>query len=155
MTGEAIRTLGYVAWQWAWSIAPDSKCILWADRDGTVKLSNLETGEETLAWWPRGSIRVLSWSPDGGRVVYGTEQGEVGIVAFESLIPGPLVVTPFKGDERAHVGCPLCRTWFETSSAESLVSCRRCGGSLKLNPFTVDADWRPIAKAWRGYEQQG
>ena len=29
------------------------------------------------------------------------------------------------------------------------IPCARCGRSLKLNPFTIDADWHPIAKAWR------
>ena len=28
--------------------------------------------------------------------------------------------------------------------------CPKCSKPLKLNPFTINADWRPIARAWQG-----
>ncbi len=31
--------------------------------------------------------------------------------------------------------------------------CPSCGGELKINPFTIDADWRPVAAAWRPKER--
>jgi hypothetical protein len=29
------------------------------------------------------------------------------------------------------------------------LDCPKCGARLTLNPFTINADWRPIRKAWR------
>jgi hypothetical protein len=29
-----------------------------------------------------------------------------------------------------------------------VIPCPHCGESVKLNPFTNNADWRPIAAAW-------
>jgi hypothetical protein len=28
------------------------------------------------------------------------------------------------------------------------IDCPKCAERLKLNPFTINADWRPIARAW-------
>jgi hypothetical protein len=30
------------------------------------------------------------------------------------------------------------------------LACSRCGKPVKLNPFVIEADWRPVAAAWRG-----
>ena len=30
--------------------------------------------------------------------------------------------------------------------------CPNCGKPVKLNPFVVEADWRPVAAAWRPQE---
>ena len=74
---------------------------------------------------------------------------------------GPVIVTAWQLDLRRfipwkrrhtgwHFGCPLCRVWSEVpaSALGAAIPCTHCGASLKLNPFTVDADWRPIAAAW-------
>lgn len=67
---------------------------------------------------------------------------------------GPIIVTPWvsPGDGSHAIGCPLCREWSEVTPEDvgREVRCPKCGGALKLNPFTIGADWRPIAKAWRG-----
>lgn len=43
-------------------------------------------------------------------------------------------------------------TWSEipASALGTELPCPHCGKPIKLNPFTNHADWRPIAKAWRG-----
>ncbi len=30
------------------------------------------------------------------------------------------------------------------------VACPHCGKAVRLNPFVIEADWRPVAAAWRG-----
>jgi hypothetical protein len=52
---------------------------------------------------------------------------------------------------RLHFGCPLCRVWSEVAASAlgGVIPCPHCGGSVKLNPFTINADWRPIAAAWK------
>lgn len=50
------------------------------------------------------------------------------------------------------IGCPLCRMWSEVdaTSLGKETKCARCERKLKLNLFVISAEWRPIAKAWRG-----
>ena len=54
--------------------------------------------------------------------------------------------------EKFAVGCPLCRVWSDVpaSALGTELPCPNCSRRLKLNPFTIDGDWRPIAAAWRG-----
>ena len=51
-------------------------------------------------------------------------------------------------------GCILCRVWSEIpgSALGTELPCPNCGKMVKLNPFTIEADWRPVAAAWGGDE---
>jgi hypothetical protein len=35
------------------------------------------------------------------------------------------------------------------SALGAVIPCPHCGESVKLNPFTINADWRRIAAAWK------
>jgi hypothetical protein len=67
---------------------------------------------------------------------------------------GPIIVTPWvsPADGSHAIGCPLCREWSEVEpeAVGKEMGCPQCAGRLKLNPFTLKADWRPVAKAWKG-----
>ena len=69
----------------------------------------------------------------------------------------PIIVTAWVSptDHSHAIGCPLCRVWSEVpaSALGTELACPNCKGSLKMNPFTLDADWRPVAKAWSGVKQ--
>ena len=71
-----------------------------------------------------------------------------------NLTIGPIIVTAWAHpDDGSHaIGCPLCREWSEISPGDldKELPCPNCEGALKVNPFTIDSDWRPIAKAWWG-----
>ncbi len=47
-------------------------------------------------------------------------------------------------------GCPHCRVWSEVpaSSLGTDLPCPNCGKAVRLNPFVIEADWRPVAAAW-------
>lgn len=47
--------------------------------------------------------------------------------------------------------CPLCRMWSEVPGSVfgTELPCLHCSAQLKLNTFTINADWRPISEAWR------
>jgi len=64
--------------------------------------------------------------------------------------PGPQLTAAHRSPRTVHFGCPLCRLWSAApgSALGQELDCPRCGLRLKLNPFTIDADWRPIARAW-------
>ena len=67
---------------------------------------------------------------------------------------GPIIVTTWVSPEDGThaIGCPLCREWSEIppDQLDQVIDCPKCEGALKVNPFTLDADWRPVAAAWRG-----
>jgi hypothetical protein len=46
----------------------------------------------------------------------------------------------------------LCRVWSEVpeSSLGDELPCPNCGKTVELNPFTINADWWPVAAAWQG-----
>jgi hypothetical protein len=53
---------------------------------------------------------------------------------------------------RSSIGWILYRGWAEVSDSAlvSVVPCPDCGKAVKLNPLVINADWRPVAAAWRG-----
>jgi hypothetical protein len=67
--------------------------------------------------------------------------------------PGPPVLTAWHDDRGYAFGCthPNCRTWSEIpqSALGKEIACQHCGKPVKLNPFTIQGDWRPIARAWK------
>jgi len=66
----------------------------------------------------------------------------------------PLVITAWVSpvDQSHAAGCPLCRIWSEipATALGTEIECPQCKGPLKINPFTINLDWRPVAGAWRG-----
>ena len=52
--------------------------------------------------------------------------------------------------------CSCALQWFlarEDTLGQDL-DCPNCGKPVKLNPLTVNANWRPMAAAWRGYRHR-
>ena len=81
--------------------------------------------------------------------------GESGAPRTAGATPQPpLIVTAWvsPADQSHAVGCPLCRVWSEApaSALGTEIACPNCQGPLKVNSFTINSDWRPVAEAWRG-----
>ncbi|MDQ2976170.1 MAG: WD40 repeat domain-containing protein [Acidobacteriota bacterium] len=141
------------------AFAPDGTRLASASADGTVRVWAVDAATEMCRYCLSERIIGIGWHPDGGRLVVATERARVCLLQEENDRPASPVVTAwqpprsfFQRQHTIHVGCPLCRAWFETpsSAAGGEVDCRVCSSSLKVNPFTIRADWRPMAKAWRG-----
>jgi hypothetical protein len=79
--------------------------------------------------------------------------GDAGTPRTGSKPQHPLIVTAWVSpvDQSYAVGCPLCRVWSEVAaSALGIeITCPQCSGPLKLNPFTTNSDWRPVAESWQ------
>ena len=47
---------------------------------------------------------------------------------------------------------PHCRNWSEApeEALDTELPCPSCSKVVKLNPFVIEADWHPVAVAWRG-----
>lgn len=80
--------------------------------------------------------------------------GEPGSLHAGPRPQHPLIVTAWvsPSDQSHAVGCPLCRVWSEVPSSAlgTEIACPNCKGPLKVNPFTINSDWRPVAEAWQG-----
>jgi hypothetical protein len=111
------------------------------------------------SWIIRSGATAIAWSPDGNRIVAGFDYGAVYLLRPDNLAVGPTIVTAWQHvsdgirnvANSAHFGCPICLTWSEVPQGllGKSLDCPRCDAALLLNASMIEADWRPIAEAWR------
>jgi len=79
-----------------------------------------------------------------------TKTGGIHLLKLENLSFAPPVLTAWRDDHSDGFGCPFCGVWSQVSASHlgNELPCPNCSKAVKLNPFTIDADRRPIAKAW-------
>ena len=63
------------AWMSGADWSPDGKRVLSTGYDGTVRVSDPDTGTEMLVLAVRGTAWDAAWSPNGERIVTGDESG--------------------------------------------------------------------------------
>jgi WD40 repeat protein/nucleoside-triphosphatase THEP1 len=159
-TGAELATLaGHSDWVYACAFAPDGRRIVSGSMDNTLKLWDVETGLQIWEYQLEGNGTATAWSPRGADLTAGDNLGHFLILRLQNFSFGPVLVTPWRHDShpvdslaaRLRFGCPLCRVWSEVAASAlgSVISCPHCGETVKLNPLTIDADWRPIAAAWK------
>jgi WD40 repeat protein len=93
----------------------------------------------------------LALASDGQSIAVGDTLGGIYLLRLQNVVPGASIVTPWGTPDRSLAfGCPHCRAWsqVEPASLGAELSCPSCSHPIRLNPFTIDADWRPVAKAW-------
>jgi WD40 repeat protein len=161
-TGAELATLaGHTSLVEACAFSPEGRRIVSASSDNTLKLWDAQTGVEIWEYELGGYGAAAAWSPTGGDLAVGDNLGHLLILRLQNFSFGPVLATPWQRRwipwRRLHIGCPLCRVWSEVAASAlgAVISCPHCGGSIKLNPFTIDADWRPIAAAWKAMTNDG
>ncbi|MDO8728066.1 MAG: DUF4062 domain-containing protein [Candidatus Methanoperedens sp.] len=136
------------------SISSDGRFAVTGSEDNTVRVWDLATRKELACHFYDSSISKLVVSYEGTLIAAGDQSGGVHFLKIENLAPSSMVLTawcsPVEGSN-AYL-CPLCRTWSEipASAIGSEIPCFHCRKPIKLNSFTINVDWRPVAKAWRG-----
>ncbi|MBI2837255.1 MAG: DUF4062 domain-containing protein [Acidobacteria bacterium] len=162
-TGEDLFTLtGHGHHVTACAFSPDGSRIVSGSDDRTLKLWDVAAGKEIWEFRLNREVTCLCVS-SFDCVVLGMWSGSVLMLQLANAPVGPSVITAWrksiqesifmhKPEDNLAVGCPYCRNWstVEESDLGRTISCANCGKSLKLNPFTIDADWHPIARAWEG-----
>ena len=149
---ERATLTGHSRWVEAVALTVDGRTAVSGSKDCTLKVWDLASGDIITSFSGEGVILACAVAPDGLTVVAGDGSGRVHILRLENITPGPPVLTawhsPEQGDQA--FGCTHCRTWSEIPSAAlgTELPCPHCGKRVKLNPFTVEADWRPVAAAW-------
>jgi WD40 repeat protein len=98
----------------------------------------------------RGIRNATAWILSEGDLAARDSLGQILILRLRNFYAGPVIVTPWAHQQRVQFGCPRCRVWSgaAASALGTVMPCPRCGEHLKINPFVIDADWRPIAEAW-------
>jgi len=152
-SGEEVSTLlGHSDEVSACSYSPDGRCIVSGSRDKTLKVWDAESGKLILFFPANYIILSMDLETSKGHIAAGDADGNLYILQIENLPIGPPILTPWRspnGDSYAF-GCAFCRKWspIKQSDLGTELDCPKCGNKVKLNPFTINADWRPIAKAW-------
>jgi len=135
----------------ACSYSPDGRLILSASPDTTLGIWDGETCRR-LATFVAGRFTTALLGGTGSVVAALDESGKLYLLRF-----GAPFVTAWRWpvDTSDAFGCTLCREWSEIpeSALGTELACPTCGKAVKLNPFTINADWRSIAAAWRGSKE--
>lgn len=163
-SGECLHTLaGHAAPVIAIAVAPDGRYAFsgpgvpdgfWLDcMDQAIRAWDLESGREICSFEGNEKTTALSGVTAGLRLVGGDALGGLCFLQLENVSPGASIITAWDNGEARAFGCPACRTWSEVpeSALGTELPCPQCGRVIMLNPFAIDADWRPVAKAWRGH----
>ncbi len=162
-TGAELATLaGHRSSVDACAFSPDGSRIVSASADRTLKLWDVRTGAQIWEYELGGNGDATTWSPRGRELAAGDSLGHLLILRLQNVTFGAVLVTPWQHnahrwipwrriDLGLHFGCPQCRVWSEVAASAlgAVIPCPHCGESVKLNPFTINADWHPIAAAWK------
>ena len=157
-TGLERRTLsGHTSAVYAVAVTPDGKQAVSASFDNTLKVWDLESGHCLCTFTADGGMCACAVAPDGVTVVAGDVAGRVHFLRLVGVAPGPPVCAArlSLGGDTTAFGCLHCRVWSEVpaSALGTEMRCPNCGKAVKLNPFVIEAGWRPIAAAWRGAQE--
>jgi WD40 repeat protein len=150
--GVEIRTMrGHTGGVFAVSVTPDGRGAISASSDKTLKVWDMESGSIIASFCGESVLYSCGITPDGKTIVAGDKSGRMHFMRLENVVYGSSIATAWHLPDRLPAfGCPICRTWSEipSSALGNEIPCPNCGKLIKLNLFTINADWRQMAKAW-------
>jgi len=154
-TGEELSAFtGHGRGMNAVAVTPDGRRALSVFGDGMLDVYDLTQMARTRGFRTDSGPSACAVAPVGTGIVAGDSGGRVYILQLENVPPGPPIISAWfaPGDSTPAFGCLHCRVWSEvpTSALSTELPCPHCGKAVKLNPFVIEADWRPVAAAWRG-----
>lgn len=134
--------------------SPDGRRIVSASNDDTLKIWDAERGKEVATYLVDTQILFFK--------LYDVSSMESGWLACGSRHQARCCLPAEGGEHQSCATCincvaqrsfdrlwlPVFQVWSQISHLGNELSCPNCGKPVKLNPFTINADWRPIAKAW-------
>jgi WD40 repeat protein len=157
-TGVALLTLtGHTHVIGVLAVSPDGRRALSGSWDKTVKLWDLDNGAELATFQAEAPVVAGAMAPDGVILLAGDTSGRVHFLRMEGVTPGPPYVTAWRWQGSLTLGCPGCRQWsgIPETALGTEFPCPACSQPLKLNPFTINADWSPVSLAWGQHIPEG
>ena len=120
----------------------DGRCAVSGSIDNSLRVWDLESGDEIALISGVGRISCCAVTPDGRQIVAGDEGGQVHILELENFAPGPTIVTA----QKTHQGnlvlqCKICLNAFdaETAVLGTQIACGYCGTALQVNKFAIQS----------------
>ncbi|KAB2946442.1 MAG: NB-ARC domain-containing protein (plasmid) [Candidatus Methanoperedens sp.] len=158
-TGKLLNTFeGHSGFINAVTVTIDGRCAISASDDKTLKVWDMENGEIIANFKGESPITTSNISSDGVTIVAGEKYGKMLFLRMENVLGVPIVSAWYSNPplwqfwrQNTSFPCPFCRTWSEipASALGTEIPCPHCRKSVRLNPFTINADWRQVAKAWQ------
>jgi WD40 repeat protein len=162
---EEVRTLyHHAAPVEAVSVSPDGLRVVSASRDKTLRVWDLQSGDEIAHVRLEGEITACATGPDGLTFIAGDEDGRVHFLRLENITPNPAIVTALRTEpDDLTARCALCvdcvrcraRRLIEESDWGSIIACPRCGAELRVNPFVVDVSATRVVAHGSGRDETG
>jgi WD40 repeat protein len=141
-------------------ITSDGLHVITDDEDA-LKVWEIQTGTMHGCFPLPASLRCVAL--EGRLIAIGDSDGDVQILEMCDFAVGPTPVTGWRREWRrwavwrqaektVHFGCPFCGAVSEAPASVlgTELLCPDCNQRLKLNPSTIDADWRHVTQTWRG-----
>jgi WD40 repeat protein len=154
-------------------ISSDGHHVISTSYDNTLRIWDLQTGALIVTFDAGAPLSACAVTQDGGIIVAGDKVGRIHFIHLGGLLTDPPIITAWHSKQQTHssrqwwqlshrpaiadtlptlaFGCPFCCTWsrLPESALGIELPCPNCGQLIKLNPFTINADWQPVAKAWK------
>jgi WD40 repeat protein len=137
------------------AVTPDGRCAVSAGHF-TLRVWDLTNFELLATFRGESEITACAVAANGSKIFVGEGSGRVYFVRLENVIYKPSIVTAWLSKNQSiALGCPNCSSWPEISATYlgTELPCPNCGKPVKLNPFTIQGDWKPIAEAWQKRER--
>jgi WD40 repeat protein/formylglycine-generating enzyme required for sulfatase activity len=130
----------------ACAFSPDGQYLLAADDSGIIKVWELNGGVEKRHYRTNQLLYCLALHPSLPIILGGGEGGSMVLAGLVGLTYGPIVVTPFRRENRIHVQCPRCSRLIQplASLLGQTTLCPRCDLALRINAFVL----KRISPAW-------
>ncbi|MBN1303172.1 MAG: DUF4062 domain-containing protein [Anaerolineales bacterium] len=148
-------------------VTPDCQCAMINGNHHDLRIIDLEDGNTIASFSGEENLEKYYMCQSGEYVIANDyDSGHVYVLKLKNMNFGTPIISAWENKElqvnlpnkerSLAFRCPHCFVWTKVAekSLGTETSCLKCGISVKLNPFTIEGDWEPIAEAWKKRENK-